>query len=215
MLHLLKKQLLVWNTYGNSNYVTDSHSHLTSVSLFLFLAPLRWGIQSARVSVYLSTTGPELFPINPKALGSSTLRRHSLLAGRAAPRARLLSWWNQWEIYSQFQQLQDQPSSTMQQRQQRIQSNAHQRGCANICNRSKTCLRRWILSFFFFFLLLSFFFLMNATGSFSVTRFSPSGGKRFICFERILRSNLATKGKICKKSISTTLVVHINKGILK
>lgn len=44
--------------------------------------------------------------------------------------------------------------------------------------------------FFFFFLLLSFF-KMNAIGSFSVTRFSPSGGKRFICFERILlRSNL-------------------------
>lgn len=152
MKHLWQQQLCDRQPQPQQSYV----------SLFLFLALLWCRIQSARVSVYLSTTGPALFPISPKALGSSlysTLRRHSLLAGRAAPRARLLSWWNQWEIYSQFQQLRDQPSSTMQQRQQRIQSNAQQRGCANICNRSKTWLRRWTLVFFFpFFFPLFFFF---------------------------------------------------------
>lgn len=152
MKHLWQQQLCDRQPQPQQSYV----------SLFLFLALLWCRIQSARVSVYLSTTGPALFPISPKALGSSlysTLRRHSLLAGRAAPRARLLSWWNQWEIYSQFQQLRDQPSSTMQQRQQRIQSNAQQRGCANICNRSKTWLRRWTLVFFFPFFFPSSFSL--------------------------------------------------------
>lgn len=130
------------------------------------------------VSVYLSTTGLVLFPINRRALGSSlysTFRTHSLLAARAAPRARLLSWWSQREIDSQFQQLQDQPSSTMQQRQQWIQSNAHQRGCANICNRSKTCLRRWTLFFFSFFLLP--FFKMNSIGSFFSDSVFPLEGR--------------------------------------
>lgn len=150
MKHLWQQQLCDRQPQPQQSYI----------SLLLFLALLGWGIPSACVSVYLSATGPVLFPISPKAPGSLlyfTLRRHSLLAGRAAPWARLLSWWNQWEIYSQFQQLRDQPSSTTQQRRQRIQSNAHQRGWANICNRSKMCLRRWTLFFFpSFFFFLSF-----------------------------------------------------------
>lgn len=116
-----------------------------------------------RLSLPLCKTGSVLFPITRKAMGSllySRFRSHFLLAGRPAPWARPLAWWNQWELYPQFQQLQDQPSSTMQQKQQQIQSNAHHRNCTNMCNISKMYFRRWTLFFFpfFFFSPSSFLF---------------------------------------------------------
>lgn len=57
---------------------------------------------------------------------------------------------------------------------------------------------------------------MNAIGSFSVTWFSLWREEIYLLWKNPTKiKSGATKGKICKKSISTTLVVHINKGILK
>lgn len=67
------------------------------------------------LSLPLCKTGSVLFPITPKVTGSllcSRFRSCFLLAGRAAPWARPLAWWNQWELYPQFQQMQDPTSST-------------------------------------------------------------------------------------------------------
>lgn len=136
-------------------------------------------------------TGLVLFPITPKATGSLPrwFRTHFFLAGIDAPWARPLAWWNQRELCPWFQQLQDQPLSTVQQKQQQIESNVCHCNCANKCNVFK-CILEVGLSFF----------TMNAIGSCSVTLLSLWRGKIYLLGKNPakIKSN-ATQGRSSKK----------------
>lgn len=127
------------------------------VSLFLFVAVLRWGIQCAGSQLPLYNR-PGTVSCQPQSSGNFTLlhtQKTFPSCWKSCPTSQplvLMKSMGNWLPISAT------AGSTFKHNATETAANSKQRspGCANICNRSKMCLRRWNLFFFSFFFFLFF-----------------------------------------------------------